>query len=193
MLLFSFRLSLTNVNTAYLLLVSARQIRGTKYHAGRSLFFKVAADELKIRVGSWAVNPADAIVHDTALPLIIYASILGEDALGAVEGVERAAFSGSKAEGRTLVLILDAPVAKLKQGGFQKDMFFGLCNDLQGSRLSVLRSRFDFPPCIAAAAHGLLPKDYLALRCLKANSSNTGKSILSQRGSSGVDSNAIQL
>ncbi|KAL3431339.1 chaperonin 10-like protein [Aspergillus tetrazonus] len=141
----------------------------------------VADNEILVKVNAWAMNPADAILQDAALPAIKYPLILGEDVAGTVEKV------GSEATGKLKV------GDRTEQGAFQEYVILDytlackIPDSLSFADASV------FPLCIATAAYGLFSKDYLGLLLLKINPTSTGKSIFICGGSSGVGSNAIQL
>jgi NADPH:quinone reductase-like Zn-dependent oxidoreductase len=79
---------------------------------------KVADGELVVKVYAWAVNPADTMVQDMALPFITYPLILGEDVAGTVKVVGSAAASKFKAGDCILAMALCAAVMNPEQGGF---------------------------------------------------------------------------
>ena len=153
----------------------------------------VGDSELVVKIHSWAVNPADAMVQDTPLPFITYPLILGQDVAGFVALVGSAAASSFKVGDRILAMALGAVVMKPEQGGFQDyvvvdhTMACKIPDSLSFNEASV------FPLCIATAAHALFSKDYLSMPFPKLNSTSMGKSIFIWGGSSGVGSNAIQL
>ncbi|KAG2420667.1 hypothetical protein HFD88_000280 [Aspergillus terreus] len=153
----------------------------------------VASNEILVKVNAWAMNPADAMVQDVALPFIKYPLILGEDIAGTVEKVGSEATGKFKVGDRVLGLALGAAVFKPEQGAFQEYVILDLtlaCNipdSLSFADASV------FPLCIATAAHGLFSKDYLGLPFPSINPTSAGKSVFIWGGSSGVGSNAIQL
>ncbi|CBF82913.1 hypothetical protein AN3339.2 [Aspergillus nidulans FGSC A4] len=153
----------------------------------------VADNEILVKVNAWAMNPADAILQDAALPAVKYPLILGEDVAGTVEKVGSEATGKLKVGDRVLGLALGAAVFKTEQGAFQEYVILDytlackIPDSLSFAEASV------FPLCIATAAYGLFSKDYLGLPLPKINPTSTGKSILIWGGSSGVGSNAIQL
>ncbi|EAU34596.1 conserved hypothetical protein [Aspergillus terreus NIH2624] len=79
----------------------------------------VASNEILVKVNAWAMNPADAMVQDVALPFIKYPLILGEDIAGTVEKVGSEATGKFKVGDRVLGLALGAAVFKPEQGAFQ--------------------------------------------------------------------------
>lgn len=156
---------------------------------------QIADEEIVVKVHAWAMNPADAMVQDIALPFIKYPLILGEDITGTVESVGSAAATKFQPGDRILGLALGAAVAKPEQGAFQDyvildyNMACKIPDTLSFTDASV------FPLCIATAAQGLFSKEYLGLPFPSTTTApnSTGKSILIWGGSSGVGSNAIQL
>ena len=155
----------------------------------------VAANEILIKVQAWAMNPADSMVQDVALPFITYPLILGEDVAGTIELVGSAGTDKFKPGDRVLGLALGAAVSKPEQGAFQEYVVLDhslACKFPDGMSFADASV---FPLCIATAAHGLFSKDYLGLPFPKIGTAanSTGNSVLIWGGSSGVGSNAIQL
>lgn len=153
---------------------------------------KIADGEIMVKVHAWALNPADHIVQDTALPFITYPLILGEDVAGTVELVGSAA-STFKEGDRIVSLALGAAVLKPEQGGFQVYVVLDHTMACKIPEHLSFKEAAVFPLCLATAAHGLFSKEYLGMPFPKVNCTSTGKSIFIWGGSSGVGSNAIQL
>ncbi|KAL5363020.1 chaperonin 10-like protein [Aspergillus floccosus] len=80
----------------------------------------VADNEILVKVKAWAMNPADTMVQDVALPFIKYPLILGEDVAGTVEKVGSQATGKFVVGDRVLGLALGAAVFKPEQGAFQE-------------------------------------------------------------------------
>ena len=154
---------------------------------------KLADSELLIKVGAWALNPADFMIQDTPLPFITYPLVLGEDVAGTVELVGSAAASKFKVGDRILGCALGSATFQPREGGFQD---YVVLDQIMACKMPDSLSFVDasvFPLCITTAAIGLFSKDYLSMPFPKANSASNGKAVFVWGGSSGVGSNAIQL
>ena len=110
------RALLSSSNNVHQPLRLARQSRNPKYYAIRSshIPFRIADNDLLVKVHAWAINPADAIPQDTNLPFLKCPIIFGEDIAGTVSIVSSTASSKFKLGDRLLGLCLPS-----KQGVLQ--------------------------------------------------------------------------
>ncbi|KGO41613.1 Polyketide synthase, enoylreductase [Penicillium expansum] len=156
---------------------------------------QIADEQIVVQVHAWAMNPADAIVQDTALPFIKYPLILGEDIAGIVESVGSVVATKFQPGDRILGLALGAGVAKPELGAFQDYVILDYSMACKIPESMSFTNASVFPLCIATAAYGLFSKNHLGLPfpTTSTTPNSTGKSILIWGGSSGVGSNAIQL
>ncbi|KAI6082359.1 GroES-like protein [Hypoxylon rubiginosum] len=165
---------------------------------------KVDDGELLIRAHAWAMNPVNAFIQTTALPIFKYPTILGEDVSGVVELVGSGPSSSKFKPGdRVVGLALGATsgYGKDDQGGFQNYVVLdaGLACKIPDA-LSFAEAAV-FPLCVATAAHALFSSDYLGLPFPRATVPTTSPSAASDKkktlfvwgGASAVGCNAIQL
>ena len=146
---------------------------------------KLEDQQLLVKVHAWALNPADAMLQDVALPIVKYPVILGQDVAGVVEDVGSAAASKFKKGDRVFGFSYN--------NGFKEyvTLQYTFAAKIPGS-MSFSEASV-FPLCIVTSSFALFGKDFLALPFPKLNPTSTGKSILIWGGSSAVGSNAIQL
>ncbi|KAL8670471.1 MAG: hypothetical protein Q9168_004995 [Polycauliona sp. 1 TL-2023] len=154
--------------------------------------------QLLIKVSAWAINPADTMIQDTALPFITYPLILGEDVSGTIIHVGSSASSKFSIGDRVIGLALGAATFKSEQGGFQEYVVlddFVTC--VIPENLSFAEAVV-FPLGIATAGMGLFSRNYLglpypSLTPHSAAEEGGKKTVVVWGGSSTVGSNAIQL
>lgn len=154
---------------------------------------KINDNQIIVKAHAWALNPADYIVQDMALPFITYPLVLGQDVAGIVEQVGSEASSELNVGDRVVALALGAAVSKPEQGAFQEYVVHEAAFACKiPDSLSFIDASV-FPLCIATAAHGLYSKKYLNLPFPAVNNAENGKSVLVWGGASAVGCNAIQL
>ena len=153
----------------------------------------LAPDQMVIKPWSWAINPCDALLQDTALPFIQYPLVLGEDISGVVMETG-SAVSRFKPGDRVLALAQGA-FRGAAMGGFQEYVVVeeGVACHVPEWMSFVQASVF--PLCFTTAAQGLFNKDFLTLSRpgIGVEPKSTRKSILIWGGASAVGANAIQL
>ena len=152
---------------------------------------RLADDQLLVKVRAWALNPADPMVQDTALPFITCPLILGEDIAGTVLAVGSAA--GGKFSVGDRVIGFGSGNGKPEQGAFQEYVVLSYASACKIPNDMSFSEGVVFPLCISTAACALFKKMYLGLPFPQIDAPSTGKTLLVWGGSSGVGSNAIQL
>ncbi|TQS32182.1 hypothetical protein Golomagni_07513, partial [Golovinomyces magnicellulatus] len=155
----------------------------------------IGQDQILIKVHAWAMNPADHMLQDIALPFVTYPLILGEDVAGTVERVGSAASSKFNIGDRVTGLALGSSLGNPEQGGFQQYVVLDYSMTCKiPDTLSFAKSSV-FPLCMSTAAHGLFSKDHLSLPFPNVDTApnSAGGSVFIWGGSSGVGCNAIQM
>ena len=155
----------------------------------------LAESEILVKVGAWAMNPADHIYQDGTLPSVKYPLILGEDVAGTIEAVGSGTNNKFKKGDRVLGLAMGSSLGKTEQGGFQEYVILNQALACSIPETLSFAEAAVFPLCISTTAHGLFSKAYLGLPFpnIDIAPNSAGKSILIWGGSSGIGSNAIQL
>ncbi|XXH02820.1 hypothetical protein Hte_009207 [Hypoxylon texense] len=141
--------------------------------------------QVLIKVRSWALNPADAILQDQSLPFVTYPIILGQDVAGIVEAVGSTAASKFKAGDRVFGFSVNH--------GFQDYVTVDHTLTAKIPESISFSEACVFPLCITTASFALFGKEYLGLPFPSLSPVSTGKTILVWGGSSAVSSNGIQL
>ena len=145
----------------------------------------LSEDQILIRVYAWAMNPCDALLQDTALPIVTYPVVLGQDVAGEVTEVGASAAAKFSVGDRVFGFSLN--------NGFQDDAVLDYRLAAEVPQSMPYRSAAVFPLCATTAAAALFGEEYLGLPLPSRNAAPAGKSLLVWGGSSAVGSNAIQL
>ncbi|KAI6085042.1 GroES-like protein [Hypoxylon rubiginosum] len=141
--------------------------------------------QVLVKVRSWALNPADAILQDQSLGHWTYPLILGQDVAGTVEAV--GSIGASKFD------IGDRVFGFSVNNGFKDYVTLDHTLTAKIPESVSFSEACVFPLCITTASFALFGKDYLGLPLPSLNPMSTGKTILVWGGSSAVGSNGIQL
>ena len=146
---------------------------------------ELEAGQVLVKVHSWAMNPADAMLQDVALPIVKYPVILGQDVAGIVENVGATAASKFKKGDRVF--------------GFSHNNGFKAYVTLNHVMTALIPDSLSFaeasvfPLSVTTSSMSLFGKEFLALSPPSIDATSTGKSVLIWGGSSALGSNAIQM
>ncbi|KAI1764370.1 GroES-like protein [Hypoxylon sp. FL1150] len=141
--------------------------------------------QIRIKVRSWALNPADAILQDQALGHWTYPIILGQDVAGIVEAVGSTAASKFNIGDRVFGFSVN--------NGFQDYVTLDHTLAAKIPESVSFSEACVFPLCMTTSSFGLFGKDYLGLPFPSLNPTGTGKTVLVWGGSSAAGSNGIQF
>lgn len=154
---------------------------------------RVEENEILVKAHAWAMNPADHMLQDQALPFVKYPLILGEDIAGTVEAVGSSAAAKFKQGDRIIGLALGASSPRQEHGGFQEYLVLDSALACKIPDTLSFSDAAVFPLCISTSAFALFSKQYLGQAFPSLHPTNTGKTVLVWGGSSSVGSNSIQL
>lgn len=151
--------------------------------------------QILVKVGAWAINPADQVYQDGNIPSIKYPLILGEDVAGTVIATASPTNVKFKIGDRVVGMAMGSSLAKSEQGGFQEYVVLYEAMTCPIPKTLSFAEASVFPLCLATSAHGLFSNSILALPVPKIGvaPNSAGASILIWGGSSAVGCNAIQL
>lgn len=154
--------------------------------------YSPAENEIFVKNGAIAINPADWMLQDSPFFPLKYPNILGHDVAGTVVGVGSSVTRFRKGD-RVLGHAVGMATQKPRDGGLQEytillsNMASKIPDSLPFENAVVL------PLTISTAAAALFQKGLLTLQHPSLNPKPTGQTVLVWGGASSVGCNAIQL